>query len=159
NHLPNTRLHLKTVLRRREISFNLPQRNILQAAPGISAVLGMAKRATADIRRENLDLPCLDKFQRVAESYRHRVRLFARRAPGAPDPKRSRAVPKFPLLRLGQNSLLERLKNSGVPKKRRLLRKQPLEQLFVFDTRAAHESKELRAAGDAFLRHEFAETR
>ena len=140
NHPPDSRLHLKPVLRRSEIVLHLPERHILQAALRISAAFGMAQRAPADVRSQNFDLPGLREFQRFTHRDRDRIRLLAGRAARAPDAQRPRSLPKLALLHFRQDFRLERFVNRRIAKKRRFLRQQPFEQGLVLDARAAHHS-------------------
>ena len=144
---------------RREMCRELPFAYACDGPPGIRGAFGDIERQPTDVRRQNFDVPCIRKGQRVRDSDGDRIRLFARRTAGAPDSQRPRILPEFLDVQFRQDALFESFVHAGIAKKRRLLREQSLEQRLVVRRRLSHCAQKLRAAFVTLRLHVLAHTR
>ncbi len=129
------------------MGFDPAERDILEAALGIDTAFGVTQGATADIRGENFDFPGFREFERLGDCDRDGIGFLAGGTACAPNTQRPGIFPKLSFLHFGEDAFLERFENGWVPEKGSLLGKEPLEQRFVFDTRAAHVRQQIGPAG------------
>src|SRR5438876_2414521 len=159
NHFVNSWPYLMCASNRREMCRELPFAYACDGPPGIRGAFGDIERLPTDVRRQNFDVPCIRKGQRVRDSDGDRIRLFARRTAGAPDSQRPRILPEFLDVQFRQDALFESFVHAGIAKKRRLLREQSLEQRLVVRRRLSHCAQKLRAAFVTLRLHVLAHTR
>jgi hypothetical protein len=133
NHFSCARADLVAELRRFEMRVHMARIEVLHAALGVMAALGVAQGAAADVRGDNFDFPGFGEFQRIGNGDSDGVRLFTRGAAGAPDAQRARALPDFALLHFGQNFPMQRFVHRRIAEERRFLSEQALEKRFVLD--------------------------
>src|SRR5215471_11382810 len=110
----------------------------------------MVQSLPADVCSENVNVPRIGEFQRIADRHGNAVWLFTGRTSGAPDTQRTRAFPELLHVQLRQYPSLQDLENCGISEEGRLLCEEALQQGVIFDIGILDESQQVSAVRQFF---------